>query len=85
MFRVAPQISAFSPPGGKAGDTVSVTGTGLIQATGLTVGGVAVTTFTVLSDSTVVFAVPEEARTGKITVTTPGGTVTSRSAFAVHQ
>jgi uncharacterized repeat protein (TIGR03803 family) len=84
-FRVAPQITAFSPPGGKAGDTVTVTGTGLVQATGVTVGGVAATQFIVRSDSIVAFIIPVGARTGKITVTTPGGTVTSRSAFAVHQ
>ena len=64
---------------------VTLTGTGLIQTIGVTVGGVAVDQYTVRSDSTVAFIIPVGARTGKITVTTPGGTVTSRSAFTVHQ
>ncbi len=85
VFRVDPQITAFSPPRGKAGDTVTVTGTGLIQAVAVTVGGVPTDQFTVRSDSTVAFVIPIGARTGKITVTTPGGTVTSRSAFTVQQ
>ena len=78
VFRVTPQLTSFSPASGKVGDTVTLTGVGLIQSEGITVGGVAVTTYTVSSDTQVAFRVPAGAKTGAIALTTPGGKATTK-------
>jgi uncharacterized repeat protein (TIGR03803 family) len=82
-FRVTPQLTSFTPATGKVGDSVQITGAGLIQTISITVGGVPVTAFTVNSDSTVTFAVPAGAKTGTIALTTPGGKVVSKGTFTV--
>jgi uncharacterized repeat protein (TIGR03803 family) len=82
-FNVTPTIGTFAPPSGKVGTVVTITGTGLTQTTGVTFGGVAVTTFTVNSDLQVAATVPTGAITGKIAVTTTGGTGTSSGTFTV--
>ena len=82
-FNVTPTIGTFSPPSGKVGTVVTITGTGLTQTTGVTFGGVAVTTFTVNSDLQVAATVPTGAITGKIVITTTGGTATSSGTFTV--
>jgi large repetitive protein len=46
-------------------------------------GGVAATSFQVIDDSHVKALVPTGAKTGKIQVTTPGGTGTSTTDFTV--
>ncbi len=84
LFRVTPKITAFSPAAGKAGDEVSLTGTGLIQTSAIEVGGVPVTAYRVLSDASVSFTVPQGAKNGRVTLSTPGGSATSTSAFAVQ-
>jgi uncharacterized repeat protein (TIGR03803 family) len=83
IFKVTPQITSVTPPSGAVGDTVTLAGTGLIQAVAITVGGVRVTTFTVSSDTQVSFRVPTGAKTGKVVLTTPGGKATSKSVFTV--
>lgn len=83
VFRVTPQITLVSPHSGKAGDTITVTGKGLIQAENITVGGVRVSGYTVNSDSKLTFAVPAKAKTGRVQVQTPGGTVLSAGTFTV--
>jgi len=83
VFRVAPQLTNFSPLHGKAGDTVTLNGNGLIQATSIAVGGKAVTAFTVNSDSKLTIKIPAGATTGKIAVVTPGGRATSSTNFTV--
>ena len=85
VFRVTPQITGFSPPNGKVGDSIVLSGAGLIQAEAITVGGVAVTAFTVNSDLQVTFKVPTGAKTGKIRLGTPGGIATSGATFTVTQ
>ena len=82
-FNVTPTISSFSPPSGKVGTIVTITGTGLTQTTGVTFGGVAATTFTVNSDIQVTATVPTGAITGKIVITSTGGTATSSGTFTV--
>ena len=84
-FNVTPTIGTFAPPSGKVGTVVTITGTGLTQTTGVTFGGVAVTTFTVNSDLQVAATVPTGAITGKIVITTTGGTATSSGTFTVTQ
>lgn len=83
VFRVTPKMTGFNPPSGKVGDTITISGTGLIQTTSITVGGVRVTSYTVNSDLQVTFHVPTGAKTGKIVLNTPGGSATSSTAFTV--
>jgi uncharacterized repeat protein (TIGR03803 family) len=83
-FRVKPTVTSFTPPSGPVGTSVMITGTGLMQTTKVTFGGVAATTFTVNSDTQVTATVPTGAVTGKITITTPGGAATSTGTFTVN-
>jgi uncharacterized repeat protein (TIGR03803 family) len=82
-FTVAPNILSFSPSSGSVGTTVTITGTTFTGTTKVTFGGVAATSFQVISDSEVKALVPTGAKTGKIQVTTPGGTATSATNFTV--
>jgi uncharacterized repeat protein (TIGR03803 family) len=84
-FRVTPQLLSFSPGSGSAGTPVTITGVSLTQTSKVTFGGVAATTFTVNSDTQVTATVPTGAKTGKIVITTPGGTATSATNFVVPQ
>jgi uncharacterized repeat protein (TIGR03803 family) len=83
VFRVIPTITSFTPTTGIIGTTVVITGTSLTQTSRVTFGGVAATAFTVNSDTQVTVTVPTGAITGKIAITTPGGTATSSAAFTV--
>jgi uncharacterized repeat protein (TIGR03803 family) len=82
QFRVTPQIKGFTPPSGPVGTMVTITGVSLTQATRITFGGVAAT-FTVNSDTQVTATVPTGAVTGKIKITTAGGTAVSAASFTV--
>lgn len=82
-FRVTPTIASFSPPSGPVGTPVTVNGTGLTQATKVTFGGKSAS-FTVVSDIEITATVPTGATTGKIAVTTKGGTATSTTSFTVN-
>jgi len=81
-FRVTPQITGFSPPSGPVGTSVTITGESLTQTTRVTFGGVPAT-FTVNSDQQVTATVPTGAVTGKIAITTPGGSASSAKSFTV--
>jgi uncharacterized repeat protein (TIGR03803 family) len=82
-FRVTPQLTSFTPPTGPVGTVVTITGVSLTQTTKVTFGGIAATTFTVNSDTSVSVTVPTGAVTGKIVITTPGGTAASTTTFTV--
>jgi uncharacterized repeat protein (TIGR03803 family) len=84
-YRVTPKITSLTPVSGPVGTTVTITGTGMIQATSATLGGVKVTAFTVNSDKQVTMTVPAGAKTGKIVVVTPGGKTTSATTYTVTQ
>jgi len=77
-----PTITKFSPTSGAIGATVTITGTNLLHATQVTLGG---KTATISSDTatTIKVKVPTGAVTGKIVVTTAGGTATSATNFRV--
>jgi len=66
------------PPSGAESDPVTITGVSLTGATNGGVCGARRATFTVDSDTQISTTVPNGARwTGKIQVTTPGGTAVS--------
>lgn len=82
-FKVLPTFTAFTPASGAPGAVVTLTGTGLMGTTAVKFNGVAATSFTVVNGTTVQATVPALAKTGKISLTTAGGTVTSAATFAV--
>lgn len=84
-FLVTPQFTSFNPPSGPVGTPVTIIGVGLTQTTKVTFGGVKATAFQANSDTQVTATVPTGALTGKIVVTTPGGTAKSTSSFTVTQ
>jgi hypothetical protein len=79
----APTVASFTPASGPIGATVALTGTNLTGATKVAFHGTAATTFSVVSSTRLTANVPAGATTGTITVTTPGGTATSATAFKV--
>ena len=60
-----------------------MTGTGLLGVTSVLVHGTRATTFTAISATSLTFTVPTGATSGKFTITTMGGTVTSSSALTL--
>ncbi|MGA9498438.1 MAG: choice-of-anchor tandem repeat GloVer-containing protein [Terriglobales bacterium] len=82
-FNVLPTITSI-PSSGSVGTPVAIVGTGLTQTTKVTFGGVKATSFTVNSDTQVTAYVPTGAKTGKIAVTTQGGSATSKTTFTVN-
>jgi uncharacterized repeat protein (TIGR03803 family) len=83
VFRVTPQILSFNPTSGTVGTNVTIAGVSLKQAKKVAFGGVAATSFTANSDKQVTATVPTGARTGHITITTPGGVAVSKGIFTV--
>ena len=75
-----PTIISFTPTTSGAGATVTITGTNFTGATAVTIGGTNATSFTVVS-ATSITAVVGSGATGTISLTTPGGTVTSSGTF----
>jgi IPT/TIG domain len=87
----APTITTFTPAFGPVGTSVTITGTnfsGTVSGASFTTSSVkfnnvSATTFHVNSATQITATVPTGATTGKITVTTPGGTATSATNFTV--
>ena len=67
---------------GKVGASIGIFGQGLTGTTGVSFGGTPAT-FEVSSDTYLTATVPGGAKTGVITVTTSGGTLTSSREFRV--
>ena len=82
-FKVTPSITCFDPPSGPVGTSVNIVGTGLTQTTKVTFNGKSAS-FTDVSDTDLTATVPTGAKTGKIAVTTTGGTATSTKSFTVN-
>jgi uncharacterized repeat protein (TIGR03803 family) len=82
-YDITPTLKSFAPPSGPVGTEVTITGTGLTQTTAVTFDNVSAT-FTVNSDSQITATVPTGAATGKIKVTTKGGSATSSTSFTVN-
>ena len=82
IFKVLPTLTSFSPTSGPVGTSVTITGTGLTQTTKVTFAGKSAT-FTVISDTEVTADVPATAVTGKVTITTKGGSAIGTTSFTV--
>jgi uncharacterized repeat protein (TIGR03803 family) len=81
---ILPKITNLDPSSGPVGTQVHIVGGGFAGAKKVTFGGVAATTFTVLTPAMIQATVPFGAITGKVTVTTPNGTATSKEIFTVN-
>ncbi len=79
----APTITSFTPPNGPVGTQVTITGTNFTGATSVMFGG-KTAVFTVVDSQTITATVPKGARSGPISVTTPGGKAGSGSSFIVN-
>ena len=79
----APAIVSFSPISGASGTSVTITGSNLTVATAVTFGGKAAASFSVGSATQITALVASGSSSGRIGVTTPGGTATSASSFTV--
>jgi hypothetical protein len=77
-----PTITSFSPGSGAVGTTVTITGTGFTGATSVRFNGTW-SAPNVASDTSISATVPAGATTGRISVTTPGGTGQSATDFVV--
>ena len=77
-----PTITGFTPTQGAIGTVVTITGTRFTGATSVTIGGRAAT-FTVVSATQIRATVPVGVTSGRIVVTTGGGSATSAAVFTV--
>ena len=77
---IAPIITSFTPPSGGTDTSVTITGTHFAGTTEVKFGGTDASSFAVNS-STQITATVGTGSTGKVTVTTPGGTATSAADF----
>jgi uncharacterized repeat protein (TIGR03803 family) len=82
-YKVKPKFTSFTPSSGPVGTVVTATGTGLEQTTKVTVDKISAS-FTVDSDSQITVTVPSGAATGKIAITTKGGSASSSTSFTVN-
>jgi outer membrane protein assembly factor BamB len=81
-WAAAPKISKFTPTSGTITTKVTLTGSNFLGAKSVKFGA-ASATFHVASATKITTAVPSAASTGKISVTTPGGTAKSATNFNV--
>ncbi len=74
-----PTLISFAPTSGSAGATITISGTDFTEATLVSFGGTAATSFNVLSPTSI-SAVVSTGASGNVSVTTPNGMAT-RSGF----
>jgi len=78
-----PTLTSFSPATGRAGITVTVTGTNFTNVSAVTFNGMAATSFLVQTVTMLTAVVPPTATIGPLAVTTSGGIATSTGHFVV--
>jgi uncharacterized repeat protein (TIGR03803 family) len=86
IFSLDVELSPFVktvPAAGKVGLSIYVLGTNLTGATSVSFNGTSAT-FTVVSATEITTSVPTGAISGFVTVTTPGGTLSSNVAFQIE-
>jgi uncharacterized repeat protein (TIGR03803 family) len=86
LFSLSMNLPAFvetNPASGKVGTTVVIMGNNLKGSTAVTFNGTAAE-FRVAGNSAIVATVPTGASSGLVSVTAPGGTLTSNVAFTVR-
>jgi hypothetical protein len=81
--KVVPRISGFSPSSGAVGTVITVSGSNLGGAVAVNVGG-SKAGYRVLAAGKLAVTVPYGAVTGKISVSTAGGTGASKGNFTVR-
>jgi uncharacterized repeat protein (TIGR03803 family) len=85
VFSLSVGLASFvetEPTSGKVGAAVTILGTNLTGATGVTYNGTAAV-FKVVSSSEITTTVPTGATTGEVKVVTPSGTLSSNVSFRV--
>jgi uncharacterized repeat protein (TIGR03803 family) len=75
-------LVAFVNPVASVGQTVGILGQGLVGTTTVSFNGTTAI-FSVVSGTALTATVPTGATSGSVTVTTPGGTLTSNVQFTV--
>lgn len=75
-FLAPPFISSFTPTTGATGTVVTITGTNFTNASAVSFGGIAASSFTVVNPTTIT-AVVAGGASGNVSVTTPIGTANS--------
>ncbi len=78
-----PLVNSFTPAGGGAGTSVSISGVGFTGSTAVKFNGVQATAFTVITDQLLTADVPVGAATGSISVTNNLGIGSSVNDFVV--
>jgi uncharacterized delta-60 repeat protein len=72
-----PTIVSFSPSSATVGEAVTIMGTNFTGATSVIIGGVAVQSFVVVSETEIIATVANGSSSGTVSVTTAGGTATA--------
>ncbi len=80
VFALAPVLTSFTPTNGLPGTTVTLEGANFLGATNVSFNGIAAS-FSLTADTQITATVPAAATTGPISITTPGGNVTSSVPF----
>ena len=81
---ILPTITNLDPSSGSVGTPVNIVGGGFAGTRKVTFGGVAATTFSVLTPALIQATVPAGAVTGKVGVITPNGSAISPQTFTVQ-
>ena len=81
LFYIPPTITSLSPTHGPAGTIVLITGLNFTNASAVEFGGKPAQTFTVSNNAAIYAVASADVSSGKIAVTTPGGTATSPANF----
>jgi hypothetical protein len=83
-FFIPPSVRGFSPRG-RVGDTLSITGLSLRAVSAVTLGGVPVASFTVVSPTNIAAVIPTNApASGALAVESPGGRFLTTSNFVLQ-
>jgi len=83
LLGATPTITGFTPTSGVPGSIVILIGTNFTGATSVKFNGTVASRFIVVSARFILAIVPSGVTTGKLSVTTSGGTATSSGSFTV--